>query len=127
MGHGGQLDSACRVPYPGSAVVARGQNASVVFIPRRKPNRTGVTGEDVQVAHRGIVKQLPAGALSGHLAHGDFQLPACDFNNVFPEGDDTSALSDDNGNGIFDKKDTGFNNPRRDAGGITPACPVGTF
>ena len=82
---------------------------------------------DVQVAHRGIVKQLPAGALSGHLAHGDFQLPACDFNNVFLEGGDTSALSDDNGNGIFDKKDTGFKNPRKDAGGITPACPVGTF
>ena len=86
-----------------------------------------VPAGEVQVSHRGTAINVDAPALRAHIGHGDFQLPACDFNNVFGEGADTSALSDDNGNGIFDKKDTGFNNPRRDAGGITPACPVGTF
>ena len=86
-----------------------------------------VPAGEIQVAHRGVVKQLPAQALNGHLTHSDFQLPACDFNNVFPAGADVSGLSDTNGNGIFDAGDAGFTAPRIDAGGITPACPVGTF
>ncbi len=67
---------------------------------------------EIQVAHRGVVKQLPAQALDGHLRHGDVQLPACDFNNVFLEGDVVGDV---------------VLNPRDSAEGITPACPVGTF
>lgn len=81
----------------------------------------------VQVSHKGAARIVDASALSSHIGHGDFQLPACDFNNVFGSGADTSDLSDRNGNGIFDKRDPGFNKPRIDAGGITPACPEGTF
>ena len=90
-------------------------------------SKAHVPAGQVQVSHKGTAINVDAPALGGHIGHGDFQLPACDFNNVFGNGADTSALSDDNGNGIFDKKDTGFNNPRKDAGGITPACPPGTF
>ncbi len=86
-----------------------------------------VPANKVQVSHKGTARIVSASALASHLSHGDFQLPACDFNNVFADGADTSDLSDTNGNGIFDKRDAGFNNPRKDAGGITPACPPGTF
>ncbi len=86
-----------------------------------------VPAGQVQVSHKGAALNVAASALSRHIGHGDFQLPACDFNNVFGKGADTSALSDTNGNGIFDKGDTGFNNPRKDAGGITAACPPETF
>lgn len=80
---------------------------------------------EVQVAHRGVVKQLPAQALSGHLAHGDIQLPACDFNNIFIEGGDASKVVASDSSGVT-YSDIGFV-PRDDAGGITPACPPGTF
>lgn len=82
-----------------------------------------VPAGDVQISHRGIVKQLPAQALAGHLRHGDFQLPACDFNNVFLNKGDASGVADDDGDGFAD---AGLNE-RSDAGGITPACPAGTF
>jgi hypothetical protein len=84
-----------------------------------------VPAGEIQVAHRGVVKQLPAAALSGHLQHGDFHLPACDFNNVFPEGGDASAVVSSDITGVT-YSDTGFV-PRADAGGITAACPPGTF
>ncbi len=78
---------------------------------------------EIQVAHRGVVKQLPAQALGGHLQHGDFQLPVCDFNNVFLNGGDASSVADLDGDGFAD---AGLA-PRADAGGVTPACPPGTF
>ena len=84
-----------------------------------------VPAGEIQVAHRGVVKQLPAEALGGHLAHSDPQLPACDFNNVFPERGDASNVVSSDGTGVT-YSDIGFV-PRADAGGITPACPPGTF
>ena len=80
----------------------------------------------VQVSHKGsTVRTLPAQSLGGHLRHGDIQLPACDFNNVFADGADVSNVvsSDITGVAYSDKP---FQ-PRADAGGITPACPPGTF
>ena len=84
-----------------------------------------VPADEIQVAHRGTVKQLPAQALNGHLAHGDIQLPACDFNNVFPEGGDASNVVSSDNTGVT-YSDMGFV-ARADAGGITMACPPGTF
>lgn len=80
---------------------------------------------DIQVAHRGVVKQLPAQALDGHLQHGDIQLPACDFNNIFLEDGDASNVVAADFSGVT-YSDIGFV-PRADAGGVTPACPPGTF
>ena len=84
-----------------------------------------VPAGNIQVAHRGVVKELPAQALDGHLRHGDLQLPACDFNNVFPTGSDASNVVSSDGTGVT-YSDIGFV-PRADAGGITPACPAGAF
>lgn len=66
----------------------------------------------VQVCHRGVVNEVGAPALRAHLAHGDFQIPACDFNNVFHKEEDCSG---------------GLASPRNSAEGMTPACPEGTF
>ena len=78
----------------------------------------------VQMCHKGrAALNVAAAAQFGHLRHGDFFLPACDFNNVFPRGTDCSGVSDVSGDGFAD---TGLN-PRDDAGGITDACPEGTF
>ena len=84
-----------------------------------------VPADEVQVVHRGTVKQLPAQALNGHQRHGDIQLPACDFNNVFLEGGDASNVVSSSPAGVT-YSDIGFV-PRADAGGVTPACPPGTF
>ena len=84
-----------------------------------------VPAGEVQIAHRGVVKQLPAQALNGHLSHGDIQLPACDFNNVFLEGGDASNVVSADIFGVT-YSDKPFQ-PRVDAGGATPACPAGTF
>ena len=87
-----------------------------------------VPAGQVQLSHKGRTAiSVDAPALQAHINHGDFQLPACDFNNVIVPGADTSALSDTNGNDIFDFGDAGFNLTRMDAGGVTPACPPGTF
>jgi hypothetical protein len=83
-----------------------------------------VPAGEIQVAHRGVVKQLPAAALGGHLRHGDIQLPACDFANVFPEGGDASNVLSSDLTGVT--YTSGFV-ARVDAGGATPACPPGTF
>ena len=84
-----------------------------------------VPAGEIQVAHRGVVKQLPAQALNGHLRHADIQLPACDFNNVFLiKGDASNVVSADFTGVTY--SDIGFV-PRADAGGVTPACPPGTF
>lgn len=82
-----------------------------------------VPTSEVQVAHRGIVKQLPLQAGPGHLAHGDFYLPACDNNNVFSAGDDVSGISDSDGDGRADQAG-GLNAPDPV---VTAACPPGTF
>ena len=84
-----------------------------------------VPAGEIQIAHRGTVKQLPAQALKGHERHGDIQLPACDFNNVFlNKGDASNVISADDSGVTY--SDIGFV-PRADAGGVTPACPPGTF
>ena len=80
----------------------------------------------VQISHKGmVVKTFPAAALGGHLRHGDIQLPACDFNNVFGDGADVSNVVSSDLSGVA-YSDKPFQ-PRADAGGITPACPPGLF
>ena len=85
-----------------------------------------VAAGEVQLSHKGrtaIIVDAPA--LNAHLNHGDIQLPACDFGNVFGEGTDTSNVVSSDLSGV------GYSNkpfqPRIDAGGVTPACPPGTF
>ena len=75
----------------------------------------------VQMCHNDAAINVNASAQFGHLGHGDFFLPACDFNNVFHGGDDCSSISDKNGDGFADK---GLTKPRKEAAG-TPGCPVG--
>ena len=85
-----------------------------------------VPASQVQVSHKGrTALNVDAPALQAHLSHGDLQLPACDFANVFGEGSDTSNVTGSDGTGVT-YSDLGFI-PRDDAGGITPACPAGTF
>ncbi|MCH7585542.1 MAG: hypothetical protein IH941_10390 [Acidobacteria bacterium] len=96
-----------------------------------------VPAGDVQVSHKGRTAiNVDAPALAAHLGHGDIQLPACDFANVFGEGTDTSNVVDaefvqDGVAGVLYLPGTGPMDatfvPRDDAGGITPACPTGTF
>ena len=74
----------------------------------------------VQVCHDGVTRNVGKGSLTNHLSHGDCQLPACDFNNVFMTGEACPF------------KNTGKNTGRkckfhnRDEAS-TPACPAGTF
>lgn len=80
----------------------------------------------VQVSHKGrraIIVSAPA--LPSHLSHGDIQLPACDFANVFGVGADTSNVVSADFTGVT-YSDKPFQ-ARADAGGATPACPAGTF
>ena len=85
-----------------------------------------VPAGQVQVSHKGrTALEVDASSLQDHLDHGDIQLPACDFNNVFHKGDDTSNVFSADVTGVT-YLDIGFV-PRADAGGITPACPPGTF
>lgn len=74
----------------------------------------------VQVCHKARTLTISQGSLADHQAHGDGQLPACDFNNVFHTGD--ACPADQDGDGKAD-----LANPRADAGGKTPMCPAGTF
>lgn len=75
----------------------------------------------VQVCQDGESKVIRAKKLQIRLNHGDCQLPACDFNNIFampsPNGADCSAVDapDENGQCMV-------LNPRNPANGITPAC-----
>lgn len=73
----------------------------------------------VQVCHKGEVLTVSENALRAHLKHGDCQLPACDFNNVFQTGD---ACEVSNGGGRCELADE-----RDPADGVTPGCPEGTF
>ena len=85
-----------------------------------------VPAGQVQLSHKGrMAINVDAPALNSHLGHGDIQLPACDFGNVFGEGSDTSNVVSTSFSGVF-YSDKPFQ-PRIDAGGATPACPPGTF
>ena len=85
-----------------------------------------VPAGEVQLSHKGRTAiNVDAPALNAHINHGDIQLPACDFNNVFGEGSDTSNVVGADFTGVT-YSDIGFV-PRADAGGATPACPPGTF
>ena len=80
----------------------------------------------VQISHKGrMALNVDASSLSDHVGHGDIQLPACDFNNVFGNQDDTSNVENADFSGVT-YSDNGFV-ARRDAGGTSPACPPGTF
>jgi hypothetical protein len=85
-----------------------------------------VPAGQVQVSHKGrVAMNVDAPSLKAHLGHGDLQLPACDFNNVFHAGDDTSNVVSSDFSGVLYADGTFV--PRRSAEGITPACPPGTF
>ncbi len=85
-----------------------------------------VPAGQVQLSHKGrTALSVDEPALQAHVGHGDIQLPACDFNNVFVDGSDTSNVTAASDAGVT-YSDIGFV-PRADAGGITPACPPGTF
>ena len=75
----------------------------------------------VQVCHKGEVITISEKALRSHLAHGDCQLPACDFNNVFQTEDPCSGVDAD-GDLRCD-----LDLPRDSAEGLTEACPEGSF
>ena len=73
-----------------------------------------------QVCHKGKVITVSVNALPAHQGrHGDCQLPACDFNNVFHTGE---ACDSNNPGG-----ECTLPNPRDGADGVTPGCPVGRF
>lgn len=85
-----------------------------------------VPADQVQVSHKGRKAiNVDAPALKAHLRHGDVQLPACDFNNVFLEGDDTSNVVATGDFGV--EYADGTIVERDSAEGVTPACPPGTF
>ncbi len=85
-----------------------------------------VPAGEVQVSHKGRTAiNVDEPALDAHVGHGDIQLPACDFANVFSEGSDTSNVVSADFDGVV-YSDIGLVD-RIDAGGATPACPPGTF
>ena len=72
-----------------------------------------------QVCHKGTVIVVSENAVQGHVrGHGDCQLPACDFNNVFMAGE--SCVVEDSGNGTCVLDFT------RDEA-VNDACPEGKF
>ena len=72
----------------------------------------------VQVCHKGTVRTVSKNALGGHERHGDCQLPACDFNNVFMSGGSCDGEDSSDGKCLLPF-------PRDEA--ETDACPAGTF
>jgi hypothetical protein len=75
----------------------------------------------VQACHKGTTITVGEDALAGHQGHGDGQLPACDFNNIFHTGD--ACPADTDGNGRVEGAE--LPNPRSDA--ETPACVGNVF
>ncbi len=61
-----------------------------------------------QFCHNGEVIEVGSAAGAAHLAHGDCELPACDFANIFHKGEACDCDLD----------------PRDEAAG-TPGCPPG--
>ena len=85
-----------------------------------------VPAGQVQVSHKGSTAiNVGAPALPAHMGHGDIQLPACDFANVFDRGSDTSNVVSADFTGVA-YSDKPFQS-RDDADGATPACPPGKF
>ena len=80
-----------------------------------------VPTKKVQVCHKGKTITVSQNALTAHVRHGDCQLPACDFNNVFFTGDTCDFDRDPAG------LCAGLPNARDSAEGIKDACPLGTF
>ena len=66
-----------------------------------------VPAHKTQFCHNGEVIEVGSAAARAHLAHGDSELPACDFANIFHKGESCD----------FDL------NPRIPAAG-TPGCPA---
>lgn len=92
--------------------------ASHVFLPKAH-----VPLNKTQVCHQGDVNgeviTVSNNATGAHLGHGDCELPACDFNNIFFTED---ACSVSNAGGRC-----AVPNERNPADGSTPACPAGRF
>ncbi len=91
-----------------------------VRVPQPVLGKAHVPVKKVQVCHRGETNTVSLNARAAHLGHGDFQLPACDFANIFQTGADCSFVSDNDGDGLADD---GLD-PRDEASG-TPGCPAG--
>lgn len=70
----------------------------------------------VQACHKGTTVTVGAAALAAHQGHGDGELPACDFANIFHTGDPCPADADRNGR----VEGSELPNAREDA--ETPAC-----
>ncbi len=103
-----------------------GASAGACGVRERVGQGTRAGEPSAQVSHKGrTALNVDAPALKAHVGHGDLQLPACDFANVFGEGTDTSNVVSADFTGVT-YTDHPFV-PRADAGGITPACPPGTF
>ena len=91
-------------------------SAQIAFSKAHVPVRKG------QVCLNGRVIQASEAAIEALVERsGACELPACDFANVFMRGgDDCSTASNSDGTCVLTA-------PRDDAGGLTPACPVGKF
>lgn len=70
-----------------------------------------------QACHKGETITVSTNALPSHQAHGDCQLPKCDFANIFHTGDPCTS-SPAGGQ-------CAVPNTRTDACGVTPGCPAG--
>ena len=90
-----------------------------VRVPQPVLGKAHVPVKKVQVCHRGETNTVSQNALGSHLGHGDCQLPACDFANIFQTGADCSGVGPADILGHC----TGLA-PRDEADG-TPGCPAG--
>lgn len=70
-----------------------------------------------QACHKGETITVDAKALPSHQAHGDCQLPQCDFANIFHTGDPCAPNSPGG--------QCGVPNTRSNACGLTAGCPAG--
>jgi hypothetical protein len=73
--------------------------------------------DETIISDIGVALSMNANALDGHLGHGDCQLPACDFANIFGTGAVCGRLAGEDGRCLALA-------PRDEAEG-TPGCPVG--
>ena len=109
------------LPIIAAAVVLSAMSSGMVF------GKAHVPASQVQVSHKGRTAiNVDAPALKAHVGHGDIQLPACDFANVFPPGADTSNVLAAGFSGVTYSGTPSFI-ARVDAGGATGACPPGVF
>ena len=95
-----------------------------VLVPGSALGKAHVPADQVQLSHKGRKAiNVDAPALKAHIRHGDVQLPACDFANVFGEGADTSNVVSTSLDGVLYADGTFI--ARMPA--TTDACPPGTF